>query len=66
MVRVKLNELLEEIEARKASIGMRDTPETVDAFRNKGARRTPAKRALLQRIEERARAAGRDPVTAHY
>ena len=65
VVRVKLNELLEEIEARKASIGMRDTPETVEAFRNKGAGRTPEKRELLKRIEERARAAGRKPVTAY-
>jgi hypothetical protein len=66
VVRVKLNELLDVIEARKAAIGMRDTPEMIDAFRNKGARRTPEKRELLRRIEDRARAEGREPVRAYY
>ena len=66
MVRMKLDELLNVIEARKAAIGMSDTPEMIDAFRNKGDRRTPEKRELLRRIEGRARAAGREPVAAYY
>jgi hypothetical protein len=66
VVRVKLDELLQEIEARKAALGMRDTPESTEAMRNKGASRTPEKRALLRRVEERARAAGRAPVVSRY
>ncbi len=65
MVRVKLDQLLAAIEARKVAIGTRDTPETTDALRNKGARRTPEKRELLKRMEDRTRAAGREPVRAY-
>jgi hypothetical protein len=65
VVRVKLDQLLAAIEARKVAIGTRDTPETTDALRNKGARRTPEKRELLKRMEDRTRAAGREPVRAY-
>lgn len=66
MVRVTLSELLDAIEARKAAIGLRDTPEMTEALRNKGARRTAEKRELLKRVEDRARAAGKTPVVGYF
>ena len=66
MVRVGLRQLQDLIEARKAAAGLCDTPATTDALRNEGTRRTPEKRELLRRIEERARAAGEKPVRANY
>jgi hypothetical protein len=57
MQTVQLERFLADVEARKASRGV---VEDTEALRNKGARRTPAKRELLRRAEERARtAAGR-------
>jgi hypothetical protein len=54
------------IEARKAAAGLRDTPGATDALRNEGTRRTPEKRELLRRVEDRARAASREPVKARF
>ncbi|MBV9655817.1 MAG: hypothetical protein JOZ42_14780 [Acetobacteraceae bacterium] len=53
-------------EARKAELGMVDDAATTEAMRNKGASRTPEKRELLRRADERARAAGRKPVLAYF
>ena len=61
-----LQDYLAKIEARKAELGLLDTPERTDAMRNKGGNRTPEKRELLRRIEERARAAGLEPLRAYY
>lgn len=66
VVRLTLEELLAAIEARKAALGLRDTPDTTEALRNKGAGRTPEKRELLKRAENRALAAGRKPVPGHF
>ncbi|NKE44914.1 hypothetical protein HB662_08995 [Roseomonas frigidaquae] len=66
MVKLTLAELQARIEARKAELGMTDTPETIEALRNKGASRTAEKRELLRRIEQRAKAAGRTPRPAHF
>ena len=63
---ITLQKLLAGVQARKAALGMANTPESVEALRNKGANRTPEKWELLRRCAERARAAGRDPVPAHY
>ncbi len=35
-------------------------------MRNKGGRRTPEKRELLRRVQERARAAGVEPLKSYY
>ena len=61
-----LDQFLADIKARKAALGIEDTPEKVEAMRNKGGRRTPEKRELLRRIEERARAAGIEPSKSYY
>ncbi len=61
-----LFDFLARIEARKAALGIVETPERAEALRNKGENRTPEKRELLRRCAERARAAGRDPVPAYY
>lgn len=63
---VKLRDFLATIEARKAALGMSDTPTATEAMRNKGAGRTAAKRELLRRADARATAAGRLPVISHY
>lgn len=53
-----LREHLERVAVRKVELGIRETPESVDAMRNKGGQRTDSKRELLRRTEERAQAAG--------
>lgn len=45
---------------------MTDTPAGVEALRNSGLNRTPEKRELLRRVEQRAIEAGVKPVPAHY
>jgi hypothetical protein len=57
---------LKDIEARKRELGVDESPRAVELLRNRGGSRTPAKRALLQRTEERARAAGVATVRSHY
>ncbi|AQS85347.1 MAG: hypothetical protein ABF876_01105 [Acetobacter aceti] len=61
-----LEDMLCDIEARKVALGLVDTPERIDALRNKGGLRTEAKRELLRRMAERAREAGKEPVRAYY
>ncbi len=61
-----LDQFLADIKARKAALSMTDTPEEVEAMRNKSGRRTPKKRELLRRIEERARAAGVELLKSYY
>jgi hypothetical protein len=61
-MRVLLKDFLAEVEARKRALGMVDTPESIEAMRNKGANRTPEKRELLRRAGERARAAGLEAI----
>ncbi len=51
------------IEARKRELGITDA--TIDAARNRAQRRTPAKRALLRTIRERAVGQGMEPYVAH-
>lgn len=62
MVTISLDDLLAGIRERKAALGIVDSPELTDAMRNSGERRTARKRAMLARIDERARAAGSCPV----
>jgi hypothetical protein len=42
------------------------TEDDIAQARNPGDRRTPEKRELLRRIQERARAAGLEPLIAYY
>jgi hypothetical protein len=63
---IELDRLLEDIEARKTRLGLCDTPEALEALRNTGERRSPAKREMLRRAAARARASGKDPIPAHF
>jgi len=66
MKTISLTTLQQRVSARKALLGIIDTPAEVEALRNKGAARTPEKRELLRRAERRALAANRQPVAAHF
>lgn len=63
---VSLDEFLARIRERKAALGIVDRPELTDAMRNSGERRSSRKRAMLARIDERARAAGKEAPFAYY
>jgi hypothetical protein len=63
---VRFHELVAQIDARKAELGIAETPADVEALRNKGGRRTPEKRELLRRVAERARLAGKLPVPGYW
>lgn len=62
----RLEDYWAEIEQRKLSLGLQDTPERTEMLRNKGGNRTPDKRELLKRAEQRARDAGLEPVKSYY
>ena len=66
MTTISLAKIQQQVSARKAMLGMLDTPSEVEAMRNKGGSRTPEKRELLRRVEKRARSAGLQPVAAYY
>ena len=66
MKTVMLFDHLQAVRARKAALGLVDTPESVEAMRNKGGNRTHAKRVLLRRAARRAKAAGKAPVASHF
>ena len=66
MKTVDLATHLERVRARKAELGLVDTPERVEALRNKGTNRTPEKRELMRRVEERAREAGVPVLKSYY
>ena len=51
------------IEARKRELGITET--MIEAARNSGQPRTPAKRALLRTMRERAMGQGLKPYVAH-
>ena len=62
---VTLKDHLDDLKAAQDRAGITFTPEMVDALRNKGTRRTPEKRALLDEIQRRCREAGIEPVVAY-
>ena len=66
MTRMSLDDLLKGVRAKKIELGIIETPASIEALRNKGGDRTPAKRAMLAAAEKRARAAGRKPIQAHF
>ena len=63
---ITLEAFLAKIAARKAELGLEDTPERTEALRNKGGSRIPAKREALRRAEKRAVKAGQKPFPAYY
>ena len=65
MKQVAFNEFQRALEVRKAAIGFDESAASVEARRNKGAMRTPAKRELLRRAKARAKAAGVTPVVSY-
>ena len=66
MKSVDLFSFLADVERRKRALGFDESQAAVDALRNKGGRRSPAKRAMLRRTEQRARAAGFKPTRSFY
>lgn len=66
MKTVSLAILRQQATARKAELGMRETSVEIEAMRNKGANRTPEKRELLRRADQRAKLAGVQVVAAHF
>jgi hypothetical protein len=58
--------LREAVERKKAAIGWVDDEASTDGLRNSGKTRTPAKREMLARIENRAKAAGRPHLKSNY
>lgn len=63
---IAFSDLLDGIRKRKADLGIVNTPESTEAMRNRGITRTPAKREMLKRIDERAAAAGKNAPKAYY
>jgi hypothetical protein len=61
---LSLEDQAKALEKRKRLQGI--TPEELASCRNRGARRTPEKRALLRRIQARAKARGREPAFVAY
>lgn len=66
MKTITMSDLRARVQAAKCRIGWTDDEAQIAALRNSGQNRTAAKRALLAEIEERARAAGLDPVPSNY
>jgi hypothetical protein len=52
------------VAARKKALGITDRD--IEAARNSGQGRTPEKRALLARVGERAKRAGKTPLPANF
>lgn len=65
MIEISLVKLSREIAARKAAIGGL-SKERIERARNKGATRTPEKRALLTKLDALAKEAGRAPSCVRY
>ncbi|RSU54116.1 hypothetical protein DAH51_20435 [Sphingobium yanoikuyae] len=63
---ITLSDLLAGIRDRKVQLGIVDTPECTEAMRNKGCNRTLQKRAMLARINVRARDADVEPLKAYF
>lgn len=61
-----LYSFLSDVEGRKVALGVDESASAVDALRNSGKRRTPAKRALLRAAADRARTAGVEPIPARF
>ena len=62
---ITLRDYLAQVEARRARLGLKDMPASIEAMRNKGMSRTPQKRELLRRVGACAKAAGRETVVSY-
>lgn len=65
MKTTSIDDFLAKVARRKAEIGFDDSPEATEARRNKGARRTARKIALLRIASDSAMAAGVKPVISY-
>ncbi len=54
-----------DVERRRQALGIVDTPESIDALRNKGHRRTESKKTLLREIARSSREQGVEPPPAY-
>lgn len=65
---IAITDLRAFVRQRKAELGLDliDSPERTEALRNKGLNRTPEKRELLRRSQDRAIAAGVSPVKSYF
>lgn len=59
-----LHEYWVQVAARKKALGL-DDPSLTDRLRNSGQDRSPAKREMLNRMEDRARKAGVPPIESN-
>jgi hypothetical protein len=66
MPEISLNDLLSGINARKRELGIVESEERTETMRNPGTRRTASKRAMLERLDARARESGVTPPKAYY
>jgi hypothetical protein len=66
MQTLNLYAFIAEAEGRRRELFIDDSPAATDALRNKGERRTPAKREMLRRMDERGRMAGAEPLRSYY
>ena len=66
MLRYTLSEYLTGVRRRKAELGITITEGDIEAYRNKGGHRAPAKRRLLQSIEARSTTAGKGGPKSYY
>jgi len=55
-----------QMDLRKVELGIDESPEAIEALRNKGERRTESKRRLLQAALERSLASGLEPVACYF
>ncbi len=65
MKTVKLSAMTKKVRARKLALAASGKLREADELRNKGMTRTAAKRALLERAEDRALAAGVQKVVSY-
>lgn len=62
---VDIRDFGRDLERRRRKLGIVDTPESIDALRNRGHRRTESKKLLLREIARRSREQGVEPPPAY-
>lgn len=66
MKHLALSEFLADVAACKVQLGFDEGDEAVEVRRNKGGRRTARKATILERGQQRARTAGREPAVISH
>jgi hypothetical protein len=64
MRKASIQNFVRDVESRKQAVGMTDG--TIALARNSGLRRKAEKREMISRIQDRARAAGLEPLQANF